>query len=134
MSLKLRYFTVPEANSLIGPLTDIFSAAREIRNQIEGKIDFWRSHNGNLTEADEMIWKAQVDYLAVLLERELSKIVEMGALPKDLDMGLVDFPARIDGQEGHLCWRFGENQVEYWHNLTEGFSGRRPIPVEARNL
>ena len=48
---------------------------------------------------------------------------------KDLDDGLVDFPARRGGEDVLLCWRLGEDAIEFWHGLDEGFSGRRPLPL-----
>ena len=48
-------------------------------------------------------------------------------LVKDLDRGLVDFPALRDGEEVLLCWQVGEGEVAYWHGLEEGFAGRKPL-------
>jgi hypothetical protein len=53
-----------------------------------------------------------------------------GAELKDVDTGLVDFPAVIDGEEVLLCWRQGEDRIEYYHGRDDGFRGRRPIPGE----
>lgn len=46
---------------------------------------------------------------------------------KDLDRGLIDFPAFIGGKEVFLCWKTGEPDIEYWHDLDAGFSGREKI-------
>ena len=46
---------------------------------------------------------------------------------KDLDRGLVDFPAILDGREVFLCWEESESNVEYWHDLDSGYAGRSPI-------
>lgn len=46
---------------------------------------------------------------------------------KDLDRGLIDFPAIIDGREVFLCWEESEDHVEYWHDLDSGFAGRTPL-------
>jgi hypothetical protein len=51
----------------------------------------------------------------------------VGALVKDLDDGLVDFPARRGAEEILLCWRLGEEEIAFWHGLDEGFSGRKPL-------
>jgi hypothetical protein len=51
----------------------------------------------------------------------------LGVQVKDLDEGLVDFPAVREGEEVLLCWRVGEAEVGYWHGLADGFAGRRPI-------
>ena len=46
---------------------------------------------------------------------------------KDLDEGLVDFPAMLDGHEIYLCWKLGEERIGYWHGVDEGFAGRKPL-------
>lgn len=57
----------------------------------------------------------------------LSAVQEMGVVVKDIDRGLVDFPAVIDGREVYLCWQLGEDSVAHWHELDAGFRGRRPL-------
>jgi hypothetical protein len=49
---------------------------------------------------------------------------------KDIDRGLVDFPALIGGKEVFLCWEKGEESVEFWHDLDAGFAGREPLEEE----
>lgn len=46
---------------------------------------------------------------------------------KDIEQGLIDFPAVIDGQEVLLCWKDGEPEVAFWHTLTSGIAGRKPL-------
>jgi len=62
----------------------------------------------------------------------LASVTELGAVPKDLGMGLVDFPFLLEGKEIYLCWRFGEKKIRFWHGLDEGFAGRKLIPEELR--
>lgn len=57
----------------------------------------------------------------------VEKLEKLGAVVKDLDLGLLDFPARRAGEPVLLCWQVGEPGVSYWHTLGEGFAGRRPI-------
>jgi hypothetical protein len=57
----------------------------------------------------------------------VNKIQETGCVVKDLDTGLIDFPSLLDGQEVYLCWKVGEDRIEYWHGLHEGFAGRKPL-------
>jgi hypothetical protein len=54
----------------------------------------------------------------------------VGVQVKDLDRGLIDFPARHPARDETvlLCWQLGEEAVEYWHGLEEGFAGRKPLP------
>ena len=60
----------------------------------------------------------------------MNEIHELGAIVKDPDEGLVDFPARHDGEDVLLCWRVGEDEVAWWHTLEDGFAGRKPLPFE----
>ena len=60
-------------------------------------------------------------------ERELDTL---GIALKDRQMGLVDFPGEWDGRRVWLCWRLGEAAVRYWHELDDGFAGRRPLRTE----
>ena len=55
------------------------------------------------------------------------EIQALGAIVKDLELGLVDFPSLREGEEVLLCWRVGEEEIGFWHSLDEGFSGRRPL-------
>jgi hypothetical protein len=60
----------------------------------------------------------------------VNRIHGLGAIVKDLDEGLVDFPALHAGDEVLLCWKVGEDSVAFWHGLEEGFAGRKPLPFE----
>jgi hypothetical protein len=73
---------------------------------------------------------------ARLLVEELDDIVHeieaSGAHLKDIQLGLVDFPAERDGQVIYLCWQFGEPEVAFWHEVEGGFAGRQPLPGSTR--
>jgi len=57
----------------------------------------------------------------------LERIHSTGCIVKDLEVGLLDFPARINGEEVYLCWKLGEDRIGFYHRQDEGFSGRKPI-------
>ncbi len=59
--------------------------------------------------------------------RQLEQIHATGCVVKDIEVGLLDFPARINGEAVYLCWRLGEDRIRFYHNQDEGFSGRKPI-------
>jgi hypothetical protein len=61
------------------------------------------------------------------LEECVGRLIELGVQVKDPEVGLIDFPSRRDGADVLLCWRAGEDAVEYWHDLEEGYAGRKPI-------
>ena len=67
------------------------------------------------------------DRLTESLRSALEKIQATGCVVKDLDSGLLDFPALINNEEVYLCWRLGEERIRFWHRQDEGFASRKPI-------
>ena len=65
--------------------------------------------------------------LSETLKTALNRILETGCLIKDLDMGLLDFPAVINQQDVYLCWKLGEDRIRYYHRQDEGFASRKPL-------
>jgi hypothetical protein len=131
-----RYFTVEEAERLIprlqaamgrvmachaeaGRLRAALGEAQR-RVMLAGGVrldqEFWRSH------------KTRLAAVSAELQRKLAEILNLGGVPKDLELGLVDFLALLDDREVNLCWRFGERHIRYWHGLDEGYAGRKPLP------
>jgi hypothetical protein len=79
----------------------------------------------------------EVDELQSAIEAEAAEVVRcvealqaLGLVVKDLDEGLVDFPALRGDEEVLLCWRLGEDDVAFWHTPEDGFAGRKPLPLE----
>jgi hypothetical protein len=62
------------------------------------------------------------------LDAAIGAIEALGVELKDMELGLVDFPATLGGEAVYLCWQFGEDRVRYWHHRAEGFAGRRRLP------
>jgi len=67
------------------------------------------------------------DRLAESLSASVEKIESTGCVLKDLDAGLLDFPAIVNNEEVYLCWRLGEERIRFYHRQDEGFAGRKPI-------
>jgi len=65
--------------------------------------------------------------LAESMKAALNRILETGCLIKDLEVGLLDFPALINNEEVYLCWRLGEDRIRFYHRQDEGFAGRKPL-------
>lgn len=65
--------------------------------------------------------------LTEVMKTNLEKILSTGCLIKDLDIGLLDFPAIINNEEVYLCWKLGEDRIRYYHRQDEGYSGRKPL-------
>ncbi len=69
--------------------------------------------------------RSERDHLADAVRTALERIEATGCVVKDLDVGLLDFPALIDNEEAYLCWRLGEDRIRFWHRQDEGFAGRK---------
>ncbi|MBI3997888.1 MAG: DUF2203 domain-containing protein [Armatimonadetes bacterium] len=71
--------------------------------------------------------QAAFDALSQEFGRLIDDVDARGVVLRDLEEGLVDFPARARGMPIFLCWRVGEPRITFWHGVTEGFAGRKPI-------
>lgn len=69
----------------------------------------------------------QIEDKAPALDALVEELTEVGVELKDPGIGLTDFHADLNGNEVLLCWKLGENKIEYWHDLTSGFKGRTPV-------
>ena len=122
-----RYFTLQEANEAlvsIRPLMDELQTIRQkiLANQPEAWPAIERSAgNGGNRALSNMV--QDFEKLDALVHR----IQGTGALLKDINMGLLDFPALREGREVYLCWQYGESDIAYWHEVEAGYAGRQPI-------
>lgn len=122
-----RLFTPEEANQLLEalrPVVDRLMQARdqitELRPDLAGGLQKAMSNGGSLTTGRLM---TLLQRIRALVERIQSE----GVLVKDIDQGLLDFPARHQGRIVFLCWKHGESKIEHWHDLESGFAGRQRI-------
>ena len=73
---------------------------------------------------------AQLDALVEEMTRKIAELEDLGVQLKDLDYGLVDFPAERYGESVMLCWKYGEPDVSFWHKPNEGYNWRKPINIQ----
>jgi hypothetical protein len=131
----MKTFTIDEAQSLIPLLESLLKRALEGKRAAE-KVE------SDLSELARRIYLSggmKVDAAAVIKQRSeleehmklvretITEIDEIGVQVKDLDLGLLDFPFRLDDQVVLLCWRMGETSIEHWHTMEAGFKGRQPV-------
>jgi hypothetical protein len=131
-----RYFTAAEANEAllaVRPLAEkLVAHRRKLREAQEQRAELMRriaSNGGALDARQVATLDARVKREGQALARSVARIQELGVLVKDLDRGLIDFPALRGDEEVLLCWQVGEDEVRYWHGLEDGFAGRRPLPL-----
>ncbi len=129
-----RLFTVHEANAALAELAPRIARLRTIREEAR-----------RLRELLEVLWQrldnsgpvlstigerqAALDALRTEFARLIDEIDALGVILRDVEVGLVDFPARMRGMPIYLCWRVGEAQVAFWHGRSEGFAGRKSIAM-----
>jgi hypothetical protein len=129
-----RYFTLDEANDAIDELRPVvermvehrrrFLVAQQQRGELNEQAG---SNGGDLTPTDFAEVEEELELQASALARCLEQLQAAGALVKDLDRGLLDFPSLRDGEEILLCWHLGEDQIDYFHGTDEGFAGRQSL-------
>ena len=134
MVVPMRHFTPDEANAeleqvrpLVGDMVEhrrAHVAALARQEELEAHI---RGNGGGIPPAVLADAAAEVEREARSLARVIDAINEHGAQVKDLDEGLVDFPALHEGETVLLCWKHGEDEIRYWHRVDDGFAGRRPV-------
>ena len=132
--MEQRYFTAQQANEAlreVRPLTEELVAHRRALVELQERQSMLTTRiagNGGNVEPHELEdVQEQLDEEVAGIAGCVARIHELGALVKDLDAGLVDFPATRDGEDVLLCWRLGEDEVAFWHGVDEGFSGRKPL-------
>ena len=133
----MRHFTAEEANAALAdvrPLVERMVAQRrahaqalERQEELEGRI---RGNGGGIPPATLADAAAEIERLERELARIVDEIGEHGAQVKDLDEGLIDFPALRRGETVLLCWKLGEDEIGWWHRVEDGFPGRRPLPLD----
>jgi hypothetical protein len=133
----MRFFSEQEANDALGvvaPLVERLVAARgrfvadgQRLSRLEGKVT---GNGGRLDPARVQEAQSAVEEVAKEIGVLVAELESAGVQVKDLDRGLVDFPARHpeSGDLVLLCWHLGEARVAFWHGLGEGFAGRKPLP------
>jgi hypothetical protein len=121
-----RHFTREEANALLPQLEALLTQLRESKDELTD------------SEAHEALAEAaptngggeegrQVGVAFLEVRRLLETVERSGIVLRDIDRGLVDFPAIVDGEEIYLCWELGEDEVGFWHDLEGGYGGREPL-------
>jgi len=134
-----RLFSLREANGLIDTLQREFTRARALRDQLAGVqqklVEAGRPLDGPELRVDESapvaVQKLQQRAVKILGELRdlLRELAELGVEVKAAD-GLVDLRSKLHGRVVYLCWKYGEERVEHWHELDGGFSGRKTLPAD----
>ncbi|MEW6402660.1 MAG: DUF2203 domain-containing protein [Chloroflexota bacterium] len=122
-----RYFTLPEAAialEIVRPMMEeVVAICRKI---IADRPEIWPVIEKSAGNGGNPALSRLVDEFE-RLDQLLHQVQEIGAVVKDIETGLLDFPALRHDREVYLCWQVGEEEIGYWHEVEAGFAGRQPI-------
>jgi hypothetical protein len=122
-----RYFSLEQADQLLEVITPLVTEMLSVRNTIlklqpklETVLNKAVNNGGSLISGEAL-------HAFETLKDVINKIQQYDVFVKDINSGLIDFPSIRDGEVVFLCWQYGEKQIEYWHELEDGFQGRKPV-------
>jgi hypothetical protein len=135
--MAARYFTPDEANAQLERVRPAAEALVEHRRAMADAareralfVQRIAGNGGDFDPQEPRALEEQFEREGQAVARCVQELEKLGVQVKDLDRGLLDFPALRDGEEVLLCWQVGEDEVAFWHGLEEGFAGRKPLPFD----
>jgi hypothetical protein len=134
---KHRYFTVEEANKalplvrmILGDIVRQYRIVEDLQQRLS-MVSKERRHSKNDLYTEELAQsQTELEAEDAKLRTYIDELKRLGVEFKGAD-GLCDFYSIMDGREVFLCWRLGEPEVSYWHDLDAGYTGRQPLPARA---
>lgn len=121
-----RHYSVEQANAAIGWVRERIERMRDAREQLgdeEARAALSEAAPGNGGGKPGTV----VSEAFLKLRGAVAELQEMDVVLRDLERGLIDFPALRDGREVYLCLEDGEDEIGYWHDLETGYGGREPL-------
>ena len=130
-----RTFTLQEAQNLLPVLESLLRAAMDgkklieaVDNELQDLAHRVMMSGGLLVNVVHMARrKAEREKAIRRVKDTLAEINAIGVQVKDIDIGLLDFPCKVEGRIVLLCWKLGEQGITHWHTSSEGFAGRKPV-------
>ena len=136
-----RFYSLDAANALVPDLAVVTGRLREQRDELVGLRDAYRDRESVVLgeviaepESDEADADPELRRLRLRMrglvdqmQADVAWLDERDIVLRDIGSGLVDFPALFSGRQVWLCWRLGEDAIDFWHYVDEGFAGRRPL-------
>lgn len=120
----MKLFSPEKANSLIPVVAPLIEELWTKRRELAIRL---LENDPALRRGSEARRSRRFTELKAEIVRLINRIEEHGCVVKDLDLGLLDFPALRDGRAVYLCWKAGEPQIAHWHGTDETFVDRKPL-------
>lgn len=122
-----RHYTLEEATEARGAVAHLLATMREARTRLTDAESREALAEAGPTNGGGPPGR-RVSEAFVVLRAAAAQMQAMEVVLRDLDRGLVDFPAMVEGREVYLCWvESEEDAIAYWHDLDSGFAGRQPL-------
>jgi hypothetical protein len=127
------YFTREEAEALLPQISVVLRKIQERRSELQqseeelGALRLQAMGNGYHLHERMMELQRELARHIQALQAFVNDLKEFGCELKDADSGLIDFLSLRNGHEIYLCWRLGEDRINFWHHLDAGFAGRQPL-------
>jgi hypothetical protein len=121
-----RHYSVDEANSMLPRVKPVLQKLRDAKDLLvdedahELLSDAAPANGGG--EPGRQVGEAFLE-----VRRLLGALEQADIVVRDIDRGLIDFPAILAGEEVYLCWELGEDAIAYWHDVETGYRGRQPL-------
>ncbi len=115
-------------------MPDIKSRLRQIierkrlADALKTEVEHFHLIGYDVPESKEKV--RELDQIIKELMQSIAELEDMGILIRDIDSGLIDFPAEKFGDKVFLCWKYGESEIDYWHGTNEGFGGRKSLKIQ----
>lgn len=121
-----KHYTREEASALLPNVRMWFGRLRDLRHstaRLEKRLTSLAPEGSDTGGTAVNEWVRQAAEVRSLFYEFFRREIQI----KDLDRGLIDFPAILNGREVFLCWEMGEDDIGFWHDLDAGYAGREPL-------
>ena len=129
------YFTIKSANEILPSVIKKFQNLKKEKNEVlklEQKLQVSVSTTNQLDQY--ILLKQQLNRAITQFYGAIAELEQTGVMIKDIDQGLLDFPSKRFEEEIWLCWKEGETEIKFWHEIDSGFNGRKPVTVSDESL
>lgn len=127
----IKYFTLEEAQNILKYVKKSIKRILELKTSLDVvnsiNIEYTDEYTGDFNELNFTKINKEFHRLSYEFFTSIEDLENHGCVIKDLNEGLVDFYSVHKGKEILLCWKYGEDKIEYWHDIECGFEGRQPI-------
>lgn len=125
----MKYFTLEQAEKLLPVIKQQLIILKQIKDDFEAQYAKLRVLKKQQPLPENQIFELEckIEFLQIEANTHIQNIHSQGVQLKDIDIGLIDFPALLFGKEVLLCWKMGETAITHYHGMDEGFMGRKKL-------